>query len=56
MGVSSKQLNTYLKTEMYRRSVPEGMRQFVGASGKMSDTQKYKYQKYQELYGDQGDE
>ena len=56
MGVSSKQLNTYLKTEMYRRSVPEGMRQFVGASGRMSDTQKYKYQKYQELYGDQGDE
>lgn len=52
IGVSPKQINTYLKTEMYRRTVPEGMRQFVGSSGKMSDTQKYKYQKYQETYGD----
>jgi hypothetical protein len=47
-----RQMQSRMKAEVFRRTTPSGMRQFVNRSGKMSQKQKLDYLRWQETYED----
>lgn len=51
--MTSEELNAYIQNEMFRRKVPEGMRQFISKSGNMSNANKRNWIRHQEMYGEE---
>jgi hypothetical protein len=49
---TSRQIKSRMQSEVFRRSVPAGVRQFVGKGGSMSKKQQLDYLRWQETYND----
>lgn len=50
VGITPDELKRRMQNEAWERNVPQGMRQFVGKSGKMSPAQQRLYQDYLKYY------
>jgi len=49
---SPRQMQSRMESEMFKRKMPSGMRQFVGKSGSMSQKQKLDFRRWQDTYQD----